>query len=104
MFWPFYVDILFFLMLTFRTLKLIKQELNWYTTQRSECKRTIFSFTGDNNTNVTLEVLFVSPGVSDVFLLQYTVSDLYQRHTKNSNFIRDQIVYKWLPANSVHHN
>jgi hypothetical protein len=49
---------------------------------------------GDSKTSVTIEVLFVCPGVSDVFLLQYTVSDLYQRPTKNSNFIRDKIVYR----------
>jgi hypothetical protein len=99
MFWPFYVDILlFFLMLASTKVKFIKQKLNLLNVIASFSPSSWIANKG-NKTSVTIEVLFVSPGVSDVFLLQYTVSDLNQKHTKNSNFIRDKIVYRWYSAN-----
>jgi hypothetical protein len=80
-------------MLAFTKVKFIKQKLNFLNVSASFSPSSGIANKA-NKTSVTIEVLFVSPGVSGVFILQYTVSDLNQKHTKNSNFIRDKIVYR----------
>jgi hypothetical protein len=57
----------------------------------------IRSFTEDRKMSVTLKVNIWSlvPGLLDVSQLQGTCSDVYQRHTRNSNINEDKIACRW---------
>jgi hypothetical protein len=64
------------------------------TTSTPQPKKWITSFIQNRKTSVRLwhTVCTLVWGLPDISQLQNTVSDLYQRHTKNSNFIWDKCI------------